>query len=415
MGSTCKWAFWMAWVALIGALIVATFKRKRSEAFAAAADFPVLLSTNVLQHRQWAAARGLRAKAFVAPEGKWDETIESAAALTTAPNAFLLLDPLDAHRAERGSYDIESVPKGYFVALYSMANAMQVECSFDWGNKRVGYLDRSDLHFIHALSHGYRIRDKVRTVRVPITAWDNLDRLLDTELDVIVCYIIPGSDLHRLLQMQTLSMMGFRNLDAARIQAFYPFVQMEEVDFAQVMRDVPGSGLRFMAKERRTLLPSMRMVLHRIRGTLPPPPREGFEDLGRMMLDAPDPEELDPSFRCYGDPIIKQKALCESPVDVNGLPKRRRTVWDRPCIRNEDCPFWSKDRGRGGCLTDGGVCEMPVGVKRIAYRKYEAEGRNAPFCYGCDSNPGCCASQSRPDYVWPNDFAERKSILDMQV
>jgi len=85
-------------------------------------------------------------------------------------------------------------------------------------------------------------------------------------------------------------------------------------------------------------------------------------------------------------------------------------IWDQPCFVNEDCPFFNENGGgRGGCGA-GGVCEVPVGVKRIGFRKHDAKGIYAPFCYGCGEDAAsaqCCENQDPPDYVFPGDYEAR--------
>jgi hypothetical protein len=56
-----------------------------------------------------------------------------------------------------------------------------------------------------------------------------------------------------------------------------------------------------------------------------------------------------------------------------------------------------------------GMCELPIGVWRTSYRKYNDKDVFAPFCYGCNPyDTKCCAKQSYPDYAFENDTAARK-------
>jgi hypothetical protein len=225
---------------------------------------------------------------------------------------------------------------------------------------------------------------------------------------MIVCYIVPGSPFHKLLQTQDISVMGMRNLDIERVRISYPYVVMEDVDLAKALYDVPGSALKIMAKEKDTTLATMRMQVLDLLQT-----QEAFV----TRIDD-DPDMYDPSFVCYGDMSIEQKGLCNSRYDVIGNPKKQDTFWDRPCSSNNDCPFYRANKNypneRGGCLPDG-KCELPVGVKRLSYRFFDASGVNAPFCYGCKDpdDPGCCEKQGKswgmlsPDYVFPADTDER--------
>ena len=66
-------------------------------------------------------------------------------------------------------------------------------------------------------------------------------------------------------------------------------------------------------------------------------------------------------------------------------------VWDRPCQDDFECPFYNVDSGRGGCDTIMGHCEMPLGMKRTGFRKYDPATK--AFCKDCPdplSDPYCC-------------------------
>lgn len=321
----------------------------------------------------------------------------------------LLTDPYDASTIWKKHRQITTAPKGYFVILLDVAKAIQVDCSYNFVGKKVGFLDRSDELFLRALIKGYRMPEtSVLMEQIPMNRWDNLASEL-RRMDAIVCYVIPGSPFHKLLQAQDLSVMGFKNIDINRIRLFHPFVQVENVELKKVLLDVPGSALKIMHRANDTVLPSLSMVLVDITD----PEVETF--VSRIEIDD---EAIDPSYRCYGDTSITSKELCESPYDVNGIPKRKQTIWDRPCASDADCPFFKANKNyrnsRGGCNKDG-FCEFPVGIKRIAYTKYDDQGMNAPFCYQCSnpSDPSCCKNQKSgwdlvsPDYAFPNDTAAR--------
>ena len=62
-------------------------------------------------------------------------------------------------------------------------------------------------------------------------------------------------------------------------------------------------------------------------------------------------------------------------------------TWDRPCETDTECPFYDSRRGRGGC-SEGGFCEMPLGVDRRSFRM--------PGDTSGSMRHGCPASD--PDY-----------------
>ena len=383
------------------------------ESFAESTDVDVF-ATNVLQHSIWYKKK---LRLFKYDVQRW----EVMAALlnepslrskfTENPNVAVIADPYDVDRVWKGSKKIKDAPKGYFVILNDLAKAVRdPQCSYNFGGKRIGFLDRSDELLLRSILKGYRIPDSaVHIEQVPIDRWDHLEEELQ-RLDAIVCYIIPGSAFHKLLQIQNLSVRGFRNIDVDRIRLFYPYVNLEAVNLPTILLDVPGSSLKIMAKERDTSLFSMQMqVIAMAKGNT-----EGF--VSRIEI----PETtMDPTYRCVGNPSIESQALCESAYDVMGVPKLEETVWDHPCIKNEDCPFFKANTNypnkRGGCNADG-FCEFPVGIRRLGYRKYDDKGPYAPFCYQCKTpeNPSCCKNQrhawtlTSPDYAFANDTQERK-------
>ena len=125
--------------------------------------------------------------------------------------------------------------------------------------------------------------------------------------------------------------------------------------------------------------------------------------------ESEDPRQLPASAfeRCATHPDRKTRAQCESERGPLGEAQPRGT-WDRPCVWDSDCPFYQKNQTyfnhRGGCM-DGGYCELPVGVRRAAFRKYEGE----PSCHGCPEEGGrCCAKQKNPDYAFDLDEFERR-------
>ena len=104
------------------------------------------------------------------------------------------------------------------------------------------------------------------------------------------------------------------------------------------------------------------------------------------------------AYKCVGKPDLINREQCD----------RGGGIWDRPCVKNEECPFYQANTTyrnyRGGCID--GSCEMPLGVQRIAFRGHGT--KDAALCHGCPiGNPLCCAEQVRPDYAFPLDYFER--------
>lgn len=297
---------------------------------------------------------------------------------------------------------------GYYVVLGIPAHMFAQECAFNWYDKTIGYIDWCDMYLIRSIMKGYRIPDSaVNVVQAPMQEWASLiDYMVNNKVDMIVAYVVPNSAFHRLLMMQQLSIVGWSKLDIDRVKVFHPYVTPQEVDVKSVL--VKGETTSLMVMDREKYGPLLAMTMN----AYPIITIESF--VTRLDIS---PTAQDPSYRCYGEITIEHKAMCESPFDSNGEAKVKRTIWDRPCVQDSDCPFYRANtnykNNRGGCLS-GGVCEMPVGVLRTAFRQYDAKGTNgrySPFCYQCSdpSDKQCCAKQTSPDYAFANDYNDRKN------
>jgi len=123
-------------------------------------------------------------------------------------------------------------------------------------------------------------------------------------------------------------------------------------------------------------------------------------------------------YECYDQPLIKSRGLCESAFDSTGVKPKPVMQWDRRCESNEECPFYQANKNYknyyGGCID--GYCQMPLGLRQIAYRSYDKSSK--PMCYNCrdKSNPYCCEDQKNkskyptlksPDYAFPLDQYSR--------
>ena len=104
---------------------------------------------------------------------------------------------------------------------------------------------------------------------------------------------------------------------------------------------------------------------------------------------------------CFEDTSIRYEHWCKDA----GL------TWDKPCVTNEECPFYKKNMNYpnnfGKCIN--GFCEMPLGIKRKGYRKFQENTK--PICHNCPSkDPSCCrqtVTMPTPDYAFNNDRDQR--------
>lgn len=366
----------MSLVLIISTVLSTAKQRIASEAFATTVTQTKFVNTTAfVNHATWVNAAG---------KGEWkalEVTEESQDRIwNPSPKSLIVSYPGDPTQMTKGT--VLATQKGYFIAISSLEKAFKMPCGFDLNNMSVGYLDRADVYFLNALAQGYHMDlSTINYMWIPPTREEimNIATRLKNDLDIVITYLIPKSPLHRLIQGQTVSIMGFKNLDIQRIKIFAPYIDIEPVNLKSMFFDIGGSAAAVLSRESETKLPYMISSIVQIAEK--PKPKsildatfEGFINNYEM-----DPESLDPAYRCYGDETQTSKQMCESKYDPIGLPKKVQTVWDKPCIVNSDCPFWDKTQKRGGCNKQDGTCEMPVAVRRTAYRKYDASGINEPF------------------------------------
>ncbi len=125
-------------------------------------------------------------------------------------------------------------------------------------------------------------------------------------------------------------------------------------------------------------------------------------------------ENLENQFVCFEDQSITDKNICEGDKNIDGTSKPKYT-WDRRCVNNSECDFYLSNKNylnkRGGCKN--GFCELPLGLKRKGFRKYELSNTSYPICIGCkesDAQKDCCKKQetdpsfSSPNYAFDGDL-----------
>ncbi|NDB84562.1 MAG: hypothetical protein EB127_17945, partial [Alphaproteobacteria bacterium] len=308
---------------------------------------------------------------------------------------------------------LSSSPAGYFIAFGLPSKTYPMSCSFELAGRTIGFLTATDEAFINAILHGYRInKDDVRMKKIELQGTAYYAEELIRDIDIVITFVIPKSAFHIWLISQKVAIMGFKKLDWNRVNLFYPYTTMKEVRLKELLMNESNVDVTAIISdnENRTMLPSMDLMLFQILDSVKPTKPNIEKFITRLSLS---PESLDPTYRCYGDVTIETKALCDSPYDEVGDPKPRNTVWDHPCILDTDCPYYKSNKNyknkRGGCGKNG-LCELPIGVRRTSFRKYDDIGIFAPFCYGCDAyDTECCGRQSKPDYAFTNDASDRRS------
>lgn len=116
---------------------------------------------------------------------------------------------------------------------------------------------------------------------------------------------------------------------------------------------------------------------------------------------------------------------CENKYSMIGY-KKPSGVWDSPCSKDEDCPFYQQNKNYkneyGKCVR--GKCELPLNMENLGYHYYINEETVRPLCYNCDTKkwlpntePAFCCEEQKdkkkyphlngPDYAFSNDILTR--------
>lgn len=327
---------------------------------------------------------------------------------------LFIADPYEKETIVSRYKVIAQSPTGYFIAFGLPSKTHPMTCSFELAGRTVGFLTPTDEVFINAILHGYRInKGDVKMTKIDLQGTgiyyaEDIVR----DVDIVITFVIPKSPLHIWLITQKVTIMGFKKLDWNRLNLFYPYTKMQQVRLKELLMNENNVDITAIVSdtENVTQLPSMNLTLIQILGSVKSKSLKPETFITRLSLS---PESLDPTYKCYGDVTIETKALCDSPYNEIGDPKTKTTVWDHPCIVDADCPFYKSNKNykneRGGC-GDNGICELPIGIRRLSSRKFDNTDIFAPFCYGCDAyDTECCARQSKPDYAFNGDTSERRS------
>lgn len=313
------------------------------------------------------------------------------------------IDPLEYYKNYRTRSPIYK--ETHYVLVVSKTNIKRkIGCTYNFEGLQVGYTNRSGYNIIKAIIDGHRMDpDKVSMTKIE----KNLINLDVVHLAVIT---YPKNKIEQLLEDPYLHIYGFGDMDIHRVRAFYPFVEGISTDIRSLTLKDPTAKVE---DTRSTLVMEVKPVI------LKNNKREDFDD-GDTNIDSDEEiedegenvdvdenineEDEDVDEACYGMPDILNKHLCNSPYDHIGNPKKYFSIWDSKCKLNTDCPFYRVNGDeRGGCNKTTGICEMPVGVKRLGFMKYKDTEQWKAFKY------------SNGDYVFPYDTENRlenqKSIV----
>lgn len=340
------------------------------------------------------------------------------------PGTTLCIDAVDLTKVKggnRGAFK-KLETGGYFVCLIDPERINEMKCPYDIANRKIGVFDICDYHLVQAIANGYRLPSVPTVDYIPKDKWSKIEELLRTEYDVMYAYIVPNSDFQKIIYSQRVHIGGFGMIDISRINAFFPYITVKKT----YMDDLYASN----SNNRPNAIYNRNTPLNLLWAdqylfTIGTPKnqngtfsnREPF--ISRITIS---PEIVDPAYRCYGELTNENRALCNSSYNAWGDPKKNQTYWDTPCIENKECPFYKANKNYpnefGKCMSNG-ICEFPVGIRRLAYVKYTDTFPYTPLCYGCTSDvTDCCTDQKEhpekypnlasPDYVFADDIKLRE-------
>ena len=329
-------------------------------------------------------------------------------------NIQLLIDPYINYYIFNNKADNSIYKEGIFVCI-SNNIIRKDECIWDLRGKVIAYVYMSDYLFIQALIKGYNLDiDNIYLKKINMTDLNTTDK----RFDYLFTYMVLNSEYMNYICNLKYYINGLKDVDINRIKAYYPFIKenyntlkyyySKSVDTKSESEERINSNNIYLSSEN-SLLPIMR---YNIISSV-----ENFITRLEMPADYIEAikEDYDKSnkggfYGCYGNNEIKNKFECDSYYKIDGTPKQYYSLWDKRCETDSECPYYKSNsnyiNNRGGCIKSG-FCEFPVGVKRLGFTKYTDVNLNAPLCYNCkdDDNGG---DIKKPDYVFENDFEDRK-------
>jgi|TARA_B110000858_G_scaffold197957_1_gene261720 hypothetical protein len=266
---------------------------------------------------------------------------------------FIILSPRIEHLTD----------KTYF---FYVSKSPNLYCTHNIHERTVGYISDIDKDFINAIGKSYRIKPLKLVKLNPIVP------IFDS-VDFAIVSVTKNSNIFKVISDFDLFIYSFDTIDIDRMKIFMNNIKQSNIDIKQFW-----NFNKKINTENTTVLYINT--------------RETF--ITRLIRD---PEVEDNNYHCYGDIQNLNKQLCNMPYDPFGNIKKKETIWDKPCEKNEDCPFYGKNKhhqiDRGKCVDK--YCELPVGVRRISYRKYDdVDSVNKPFCHNTDE----CTDDS--DYIF---------------
>ena len=250
--------------------------------------------------------------------------------------------------------------------LFYVSKSPNLYCTHNIHERTVGYISDIDKDFINAIGKSYRIKPLKLVKLNPIVP------IFDS-VDFAIVSVTKNSNIFKVISDFDLFIYSFDTIDIDRMKIFMNNIKQSNIDIKQ-----------FWNFNKKINTENTNVLYINTRETF----------ITRLIRD---PEVEDNNYHCYGDIQNLNKQLCNMPYDPFGNIKKKETIWDKPCEKNEDCPFYGKNKhhqiDRGKCVDK--YCELPVGVRRISYTKYDdVDSVNKPFCHNTDE----CTDDS--DYIF---------------
>jgi competence protein ComGC len=306
---------------------------------------------------------------------------------------------------------------GIFVCL-SFTKLNSSESVWNLENKIVAYNYVSDYLFVQALIKAYRLDiTKIKLVKIDDKDLKQVDKIFD----LFFTYVVIDSRYMKMLESSLYYINSMIDVDINRLLPFYPFIRE---NYKSMREYFSKDTIKEYIYNDAALIPLMNYQIITFDETFITRLKLPEDYIGIQKISGEQTQEYTNEiigYGCYGNQKIHNMYECNSEYNINGTKKTYYSLWDKQCSSNDECPFYKANtkyiNERGGCKN--GLCEFPLGIKRLGFMQYDNKGINAPFCYECSNTRDldCCNKIKNPDYVFANDRQDRlnnnlQSIID---
>jgi hypothetical protein len=305
-----------------------------------------------------------------------------------------------------------------FTRLYSSYSVWELE------NKIIAYNSLSDYLFVQALIKAYRLdMKKIKLIKIDEKDLKSIDKVFD----LFFTYVVIDSEYMKTLESSLYYINSMIGVDINRLLLFYPFLRenhksMREYFSKDITKEYIYDAVGLIPLMNYKIISFDESFITRLK--LPDDYIGKTNTVEQSQQQKQKPQEYTNeiiAYGCYGNEKIYNMHECNSEYTIDGTKKTYYSIWDKKCSVDNECPFYKAntkyENHRGGC--QNGLCELPLGIKRLGFMKYDNKDMNAPFCYECSDihDLDCCNKIKNPDYVFTNDRQDRlknnlQSIID---